>query len=162
MVYSISLGFRLIFLAVGMFILLAILSASEGPLFVRGNAIALILCTVCFLGALYLERWVFDKDENVFEQHVGLIGLYKTKTRPMDTLKKVVVNEHGKSISGMFRKRGESPPRAVILSVYDNEDKVYRMDIVRGMGARDLRRTAESISEFCSIPLEDNRQDENS
>ena len=161
-VYSTSNGFRIIFLGIALLIFLIALTASDGFLFKRANTFALALCGICLLSSLFLEQWVFDKESNLFEKDVGLIFFYWKKMRPMDTLQRVVLDEFWRS--GNVKTRTASPisRRTVALYLQDRDGRVYKLDIVRGFGAEELRRTAKKLSDFCGIPLEDNLRDSGS
>ena len=91
MVYATSNAFRVIFLGIALPILVTVLIASKGFPFQHANIFVLVLCAVCLLSGLFLERWVFDKGSNLFEKHVGLIFLYWTGRRPLDALQRVVL-----------------------------------------------------------------------
>ncbi len=82
--------------------------------------------------------------------------------RPMDTLQRVVLGEFW--WSGNVKTRTASPisRRTVALYLQDRDGRVYKLDIVRGFGAEELRRTAKKLSDFCGIPLEDNLRDSGS
>ena len=95
LVFSTSIGFRIVFFATALVIILSIASVSEGSFFKRLNFVAVLIIGVCLFAALYLERWVFDREHNVFEKNVGIIFLYSRKRQPLDSLQKVVLHEPG-------------------------------------------------------------------
>ena len=156
MVYSTSVGFRIVFLGIGLLILLPLLAFSDGSIFKSANIFALSLCAICLLSSLFLERWVFDKESNLFEKHVGLILFYWKKSRPMDTLQRAVLDEFRKSDNVKPGRQTLIAHRTVVLYLQDRDGGVYKLDIVRGLGLEKLRKKAERLSGFCGIPLEDN------
>jgi hypothetical protein len=155
MVYSTSVGFRVVFLGTALVILLSIASASEGPFLARFGPASLIVAGICLFAALYLQRWTFDKKANQFERHVGIIFFYERKKVPLGALAKVILREPG----GEYRARRAllrwTSRRIVMLSVEDRDSRVYRLDIARGGSVHAVRRSAQRLSAFCGIPLED-------
>ena len=73
MVYSTSIGFRVVFAAIAVFLIIT----ARQP-----NVIVIIFLALSVFGALYLERWVFDKDANLFEKNVGILFLHTRKKLP--------------------------------------------------------------------------------
>jgi hypothetical protein len=155
MVYSTSVGFRIVFLVTALAILLIIASVPDGPFLSRLNAFSLIVIAICLFAALYVERWVFDKKSNLFEMDVGILLLYSRKRAPLDTLQKVVLREAGgRSADGPPKLLGLLSPRIAILSLVDRDSRVFRLETARGGSVRELRRSAERLCSFCAIPLE--------
>ena len=160
MVYSTSVGFRIVFLGIALIIFLTVFTGSEGLIFKRANIVALTLCAICLLSSLFLERWVFDKESNLLENNVGLLFFYSKKRRALNTLQRVVLDELRKIGDDMKSKRKTLVShRTIILYVQDRDGTRYKLDIVRGLGIAELRKKAERLSDFCGIPLEDNLQD---
>ena len=162
MVYSTSMSFRIAFLGVLLIILLSIASVPEGSFVSRLNAVSVTLIGLCLFASLYLERWVFDKKANLFEKNVGILPLYWRRKTPLDALQKVVFREAGPKPASAPRPLGWSPGKIAVLTVVDRNDKRYRLDTARGGSVREMRRSAERLSAFCSIPLEDNAEDSQS
>lgn len=159
MVYSTSLGFRIVFLVALLIILLSIASVPEGSFLSRLNPVSLTLIGICLFAVLYLERWIFDKKANLFEKNVGILLLYWRKRRPLDALRKVVFHEAGPKPVDGARLLIRTPRRIAVLSVVDRDDRKYRLDTARGGSVREMRRSAERLSAFCSIPLEEDADD---
>jgi len=158
LVYSTSIGFRVVYLSIALLILLPLITFSDGSIFKSANIIALSLCAICLLSSLFLERWVFDKDSNFFEKNVGLILLYWKKRRSLDTLQSVVVDEFRKGARGDNVKPWRQSlvsHRTIVLYLQGRDGEVYKLDIVRGLGLEKLRKKAERLSGFCGIPFED-------
>ena len=162
MIYATSNGFRMIFLGIALLIFVILLTASEGSVFKRANIVALSFCAICLISSLFLERWIFDKESNLFEKDVGLIFLYRKKRRSLDSLRRIVLDDFLGSVNAnrSNRRRGSLISRRnIALYVQDRDGRTYILDIARGVGSGELRKTAQKLSEFCEIPLEDNRQD---
>ncbi len=162
MVYSTSIGFRITFLGVLLIILLSIASVPEGSFVSRLNAVSVTLIGLCLFASLYLERWVFDRKANLFEKNVGILPLYWRRKTPLDALQKVVFHEAGPKTDDRPRLLGRVPGRIAVLFVVDRDARSYRLDTARGGAVREMRRSAERLSAFCSIPLEDNAEDSQS
>jgi hypothetical protein len=159
MVYSISLWFRIVFLIVALIVLASVAGFSEGAFLSRFNAVSLIVVGVCLFAAAHLERWTFDRNANLFERDVGILLLYARKRRPLDALTKVVLREFGAKSKEEPRLVGWMSRPLAVLAVVDRDGNVYRLDMTRGGSVRELRRSAERLSAFCAIPLEDDAGD---
>jgi hypothetical protein len=154
LVYSTSMGFRAVFFMTAIVVIASVASVSKGPFFSRFNVLSLAIVVGCLLAGLYLERWTFDKKANVFEKNVGMVFLYTRRMVPLDTLQKVVLHapiaaEAERPRLGNLSRRG-----VATLAVADRDGEVFRLDMARG-SARELRKSAQMLSAFCSIPLED-------
>ncbi len=159
LVYSTSTLFRVVFLGIALFIFLTVLIFSEGSIFRSTHIVALTLCGICLLASLFLERWVFDMSASLFEQHVGLIWLYRRRSRPIDTLRKIVLDEYSRGVQAKSRMGSMISRRTVVLYLQDRDDRVYKLNIAKDSGAAEIRRTAVKLSDFCGIPFEDNLRD---
>jgi hypothetical protein len=162
MVYSTSLGFRIVFIGIALLISLTFINVSNGLSFQHTSAFALVLFFACLVAALFLERWVFDKDSNLLEKHVGLVFLFGTKKADLQSLTTVVLDRFWKNSEAKTKAGRMLSRRPVALYLKDREGEVYKLDITRGFGIEELRRTAQRLSEFCDIPLEDNSKDSDS
>jgi len=146
MVYSTSIGFRIVFAAIAIFLIVSMR---------QPNAVVIIFLALSVFGALYLERWVFDKDANVFEKNVGLLFLHTRKKLPLDRLQRVVLREVGPAHHERPRMVRAISRATAILSVVDRDGKSYGLDMVKGASLREIRDSAAKLAEFCDIPFED-------
>lgn len=160
MVYSTSVVFRIIFLGIAVVIILSVASVSHGLVFARLNVFSIILVAICLFAALYVERWTFDRKVNVFEKHVCILLFYARKKAPLDTLQKVVLHAPVMKYQQRPNPLGWGSRRTATLCVVDREDRVHRLDMARGSSFRDVRRSAQRLSDFCGIPLEDDTGDQ--
>ena len=158
LIYSTPLGFRIIFLVIAAFIVFSVLSASEGPLFSRFNGVSIFIVLICLVAALYLERWIFDKEANSFERNVGVLFFYSRKSVPLDSLRRVVLYEPGLKFAERPAYSRWMTRKAALVSVVDEDGTFYKLDMVKGGAVNQGRRIAETLSIFCGIPLEDNTQ----
>jgi hypothetical protein len=154
MVYTTSMGTRIVFLVTLLVVILSIASVPEGSFLSRFNAFSLALIAVCLFGALYVQRWVFDKKSNLFEKNVGILFLYRREKEPLDSLQKIVFHEASGGTDESPRLVGLTSRRIAILSVVDRDSRAFKLDSARGGSVRELRRSAERLCSFCAIPLE--------
>ena len=159
LVYTTPLSFRIVFLAIAVFIIFSVISAAEGPLLARFNGVSLIIILICVFASLYLERWVFDKTTNTFEKNLGVLFYYSRKIIPLDALSKVVLYEPGvKSVErpkyARFMVR-----KAALVALLDQNGNLYKLDMLKGSSVTQAKKIAESLSMFCEIPLEDKTDD---
>lgn len=159
LVYSTSIGFRIVFLLTAGIIIGSVVAFGEGSLFERVNVGALVIILICLFAALYKECWIFDKNENRLEKNVGIVFFYSRQRYPLDTMQKVVLQEPGV----MYGDRPETmrwiSRRTAMLSVVDQDGNVYGLDLVKGGSVREAKRSAELLCDFCGIPLEDHLGD---
>jgi hypothetical protein len=154
LVYSTSIGTRIVFLVTLLVIILSVASVPEGPFFSRFNAFSLVVIAICLFGALYVQRWVFDKKSNLFEKNVGVLFLYRREKAPLDALQKIVFHEAGGGTDDGPKLVGLTSRRIAILSVVDRDSRSFKLDTARGGSVRELRRSAERLCSFCAIPLQ--------
>lgn len=159
LVYSTSFGFRIVFLVTAGTIIGCIVCFSEGSFWERVNFVAIIIIGICLFAALYLERWIFDKNTNRFEKNVGLVFVHSRQAHPLDTLAKVVLEEPGMKYGDRPKMLRWTSRRRAVLSISDRDGNVYGLDMVRGGSVREVRKSAELLSDFCGIPLEDHLGD---
>jgi hypothetical protein len=155
MIYSTSMGFRVVFFFTAFLVILCVASVSEGPFFSRVNILPLVIVVACILAGLYLERWTFDKRANVLEKNIGMVFLYARKIMPLDSLQKVVLHAPLADDTAKPRLMSWSQRGVATLAVADRSGTLFKLDMVRGGSARELRKSAEKLSAFCVIPLED-------
>jgi hypothetical protein len=163
LVYATPLAFRIVFFVIALVIFFSVVSASEGPFFSRFNGISAFIILTCIAAALYLERWIFDKQANMFERNVGLYFLFSRKKIPLDRLEKVILREIGMKRSNQQTDKigllSRVTRRTAMLSIEDKDGDLYKLDIVKGGTVREARVYAQKLSDFCEIPLEDDLGD---
>jgi hypothetical protein len=154
-VYATSLGFRIVFIFIAVFILISVLLASEGPVITRFNGISVAIILICSIAALYLERWSFDKKTNAFERNVGFLFFYSRKNIPLDSLEKVVLYEPGVAQPEPSKYSRLVTRKSALVCVVDTGGNVYKLDMMKGGSITQARKIAESLSIFCDIPFND-------
>lgn len=146
MVYSTSVGFRVVFAVIAVFLIVSVRQL---------NVVVGIFLALSVFGALYLERWIFDKDANLFEKNVGILFLHTRKRLPLDRLQRVVLREVGPAHHERPRMVRAISRAAAILSVVDCDGKSYGLDMVKGTSLQEIRKSAAKLAGFCGIPFED-------
>ena len=145
------------------------------------NLLPLILVIVTGLSALYEERWVFDRKQNVFENHFGLIFLSRKRRVALDELARVEIDSF---IRGRLEDREDLPEdagsfksasrpekssfagslgltpkrhavRVVKLVVIDKQGKTYVVDTAKGHRIEAFRRMGKRIADFCGVPFQE-------
>ena len=147
MVYSTSSGFRIVFGVIAGFLMFS----SQG----QPGVILIILIALSLLGALYLERWVFDKDANLFEKNVGLLFLHTRKKQSLDQIEKVVLREVGPAYQDRPRMMKAVSRQAAILAIVDRSGTNHGLDMIKGSSLREARDSAQKLAKFCDIPFDD-------
>jgi len=154
-VYATSLGFRIVFMVIAVFIFVSVIAASEGPIFSRFNGVSVAIILICAVAAIYLERWSFDKKTNTFEKNVGLLFYYSRNIVPLDSLVKVVLYEPVKQQSEQNKYSRFVTRKSALVCVVDNAGNIYKLDMMKGGSIAQARKIAESLSIFCEISFED-------
>jgi hypothetical protein len=145
------------------------------------NILPLILVIVTGLGALYEERWIFDRRENLFENRFGLVFLSRKRRTALDELARVELDSfirgHLDDREGLPEDAGSLKPgsrsekpsfsgllgltpkrhvvRIVKLAVVDQQEKTYILDTGKGHRLEEFRRIGKRIADFCGIPFEE-------
>ena len=146
MVYSTSSGFRLVFAAIALVLVVSVRQPS---------VVVMVFLVLSVFGALYLERWIFDKEANLFEKNVGILFLHTRKQLPLDRLERVVLREVGPSHRERPRMVRAMSRAAAIFSVVDHDGTSYGLDMVKGASLKEIRSSAEKLAKFCEIPFDD-------
>jgi len=173
---SLSLRFRLIlvfFFVLSFFVLLSSLSAGGR---ITSSIVPFILVFITGLSALYQERWIFDKPRNVFENHFGLLILFRKRSIPLKELVRVELESFTKGHMGNSPEAKERPagsPSTALgslfrapqrrhvygilrLMVVDRQEKIYVLDSAKAYRIDGFRQTGRRIAEFCGIPFQEN------
>jgi hypothetical protein len=145
------------------------------------NLLPLILVIITGLSALYEERWVFDRKQNVFENDFGLIFLSRKRRTALDELARVEIDSF---IRGRLEDREDLPEdtgsfkpasrpekssftgflgltpkryavRVVKLTLVDKQERTYVLDTAKGHRAEEFRRMGKRIADFCEIPFQE-------
>ena len=152
--YSTSTSFRVLCFSSGVILLYIILKEAEQPFNFNENLIGLSITLICFVSAMYLERLVFDKESNQFEKHFGLLFGYFRLARPLDSLECISLNEFNGNSSGANKIKPSILSRNYAsLTIVTANKEIFKIDMAKSSGTKELLKTAEEISKFCEIPL---------
>ena len=141
--YGVTWGQRIVFTVIGLTILLSILSTTE-RLFQATNSVALVLVGICIFAAVYTESWRFNRAELACDHLVGIPGLLRVQTHPLDdsaSLKLVKTT--------LPARRGYTSLLLVL-----GEERPLKIDMARGDSEK-LKATAAEIAKFCQLALEE-------
>ena len=179
--FCIPLRSRLLFaffFVLSCFVLLSSILSEGKP---SSYTIPLVLVCVTGLSALYEERWIFDKNRDIFQSRFGLLFLARKKTVPLTELARVetdsfykgradehrgpLENEQPFGSLQRFEKASlhgllKAPQRRYIyriirLRVVDKQEKAYVLDSTRAHRIEAFRLTCQKIADFCRIPFEE-------
>jgi hypothetical protein len=173
---SLCLRFRLILVFFFVLSSLVLLSSLSSGGRIASSIVPFILVFITGLSALYHERWIFDKRRNVFENHFGLLILYRTRSIPLKELTRVELEAFTKGHVGNSPEEKERPadsPSTALgslfrtpqrrhvygilrLMVVDRQEKIYVLDSAKTYRIDGFRQTGRRIAEFCGIPFQEN------
>jgi hypothetical protein len=132
------------------------------------------------LSALYEERWIFDKNGNIFESRFGLLIFSRKKSIPLAELARVELDSFvkGRADDSQASLEDEQPSdspqeigkgslrsilrvpqrrhvyRIIRLRVLDKQEKAYLLDSTRVHRIEDFRLIGRKIADFCEIPFQ--------
>ena len=153
--YSTSTSFRFLCISCGFILTYLILKEANPSFILHENIYGLSISLIFILSALYLERTVFDKKSNQFEKHFGLLFLYSKLVRPLDSIECISLNEfNSKRVHSNEFKPSFFSRNYVTLTIITSDKEIFKIDMAKNSATKELLKTAEEISNFCSIPLE--------
>jgi len=150
---AVPLPWRLLLLAIGGLVLLALLATTSAPLSVR-NVVPLLFALLALLGAAYEERWVFDRPRDLLLRRQGLWPVRQSRRLVLSQLKQV-------GLERLVRGRpADSPARGrrrtlVILQLVDGEGRVYRLEQYSAALHSRAREAGLAIASYCGLPFRD-------
>jgi hypothetical protein len=149
--------FRIFFYGLGLFILYFIFQESNQE---NSNVGPYIFIGICALLGSYHESWTFDKSQDIIEQRLGLLFLFKKKKFPLSNLKGLSIVRFAKGSQlksapeSAPRKKYKYPPKEYHkLSLILNNDEYQAVEIVQGREMESFKRKAEILAQFCGCPL---------
>jgi len=143
--------------------------------------IPLVLVCVTGLSALYEERWIFDKNRNIFESRFGLLIFSHKKSIPLTEIARVELDSFmkGHMVETRDTLEDEQTPnspqrsekshlhgllkapqrryiyRIIRLRVVDKQEKAYVLDSSRAHRIEEFRLIGRRIGDFCNFPFEE-------
>jgi hypothetical protein len=158
LIFTIPLAYRLLLFLIGLLILVSLMVAREQEaegVFRRENAVALIICFLSFTGAVYHDRWIFDKSKGLAIHQNGLLALHTNRIYGFADFERVEVSPLGigkrsRTDSGTRRSSFRASWR---LSLLEKSGRVHTMERYRGSQLSRAESAAATISAYCGISL---------
>ena len=179
--FCIPLRSRLVlafFFVLSCFVFLSSILSEDKP---SSYTIPLVLVCVTGLSALYEERWIFDKNRNMFEGRFGLLIFSRKKSIPLTEIARVELDSFtkGHRVETRGTLEDEQTPnlpqtspkahlhsllkapqrryiyRIIRLRVVDKQGKVYVLDSTRAHRIEVFRLIGRRIADFCNFPFEE-------
>jgi hypothetical protein len=152
LVLVLPVWFRILFLFIIVLLAAGVAVSGMGA---SGQWIPILIIIVCIVGALYEEKWVFNKLDNNIEYISGLLFYKRRKTFILDEVDAFILTgnlrEDDKEFSGRLLKR------IVSFSFILKSGKELNIDNSSDrVGCMELRTKADVISTYCEIKLEMN------
>ena len=162
LVFRIPLPYRLLLLSIGALILASIVAGGDaGGIFNRANTIPLIICLLCFAGAAYHERWIFERETGRVIHQSGLLALHSNKVYGFSELASVEVRRLG--IRGLTPPGGAKvklPIRALFrLLLVEKSGRVHTLETYRRSQLARVQNTGGRIAEYCTLTYISSEQD---
>lgn len=156
---SVPVFYRGLLAAIGVLILLAvILTAPEGDrrLFAPGNTAPLIVCLLSLLGALYHERWLFDRPQDQVTHQYGLLFAHANRRQRLSEMSRIELEQFAKG-----QAAGSEPPRGLLfragrvltLSLHGKDGTVHRLETYPASQRPRVLPAARLLAEYCGLPL---------
>jgi len=152
LVLALPVWFRILFLFIVVLLSAGVVVSGIGA---SGQWIPILIIIVCIWGALYEEKWVFNKLDNNIEYIFGILFYKRRKTFILDEVDAFIltgnIRDDDKEYSGRLLKK------IVSFSLILKSGKELNIDNSSDrVGCMELRTKADTISSYCKIRLEMN------
>ena len=118
----------------------------------RGQWIPILLIIACIAGAIYEEKWVFNKLQNSIEYITGTMLINKKKIYKIEDIE--IFNITGEFHTEKEGKINRIRKKMVKFSIVLKTGKVLDIDITTGKTeSSELREKAKKIAAYCGIEL---------
>lgn len=162
---TIPLWYRLLLAAIGALILVALVvspATEERRIFAPQNTLALIITGLALLGAMYRERWIFDKAADSVIHQFGLVFAHGNRRLRMSELGAVVVERFVKGRldapsgvpSGTPARRSPAHSPMLALSLRAADGRLHRLESYAASQGPRLESVAGALSAYCGLPRE--------
>ena len=154
------IGFRIMFLAIVVFLVASMVSTGSS------STIAIILTIFSVLAGLYKEQWSFNKAAGVIEHQSGLLFPYRSKQLNMSDVDSFVLsftagasresylNQDDRKQDFSTKADFKAKMKSVIsFGLMAKDGKAQTIEIRRTRTTREMEENAQQIAEFCSIPI---------
>jgi hypothetical protein len=149
LVLVLPIWFRFLFLFIVLLLTAGVIVSGIGA---SGQWVPILIILICIVGALYEEKWIFDKSLNSFAYISGTVILNKKKTYKIKEIE--IFN-----ITGEFHTENEGKinrirKKMVKFSMVLNSGKVLDIDITTGKtNSAELKEKAQKIAAYCGVEL---------
>jgi hypothetical protein len=177
---TVPLVFRLLLVVVGVLILLSVvLTSPGGRLFGPGSAVPLVISALALLGAVYHERWTFDRPGDVVTHRLGLAFVVVTRRYRLSEMEGLELEGLGgagtgprsanpdtgederestltAAAAGLFgRQRGLFFRRGPIVTLWLNglDGESLRLETYSPSQRNRADETARALADYCGLPL---------
>lgn len=118
----------------------------------------LVLFILTATGALFRDRWVWDRSSNRMQRQKGVLFWYRKKDVMISELTCVAISRLRQEPSLLPARHGEGVEErftyTYMLSVFDSQDNQYRIETFKGITYDRLQQHATAIAKVCDIPIE--------
>jgi hypothetical protein len=150
LILILPIWFRIMFLFIAALLAAGIYAVGPGSI---RQWIPILIMLACIAGALYEEKWIFDKSGNKIEYHSGIMFISRKKSYKLEEVEVF-------KITGDFHKANEGRlnrlrKKMIKFSLILNSGDVLDIDITTGRTVSiELREKAERIAAHCGVVLE--------
>ncbi|MBN1835467.1 MAG: hypothetical protein JW820_06415 [Spirochaetales bacterium] len=157
MCLSVPVFYRALLGGIGLLILLALLfTAPPGEdrgLFVPANTVPLIVALLSLLGALYHERWIFDRPGDAVIHRVGVAFIRSVRRYRISELTGLELEgTHGGRVPAPGLLMGRRGP-LLTLWLNGRDRSQHRLETYAPAQGGRAAETARALAEYCSLPL---------
>ncbi len=144
--------FRLLFLFIVILLSAGVFVSGIGA---HGQWFPILIIIICIAGALYEEKWIFNKSKNTIYYISGTLVINKKKIYKFDNIENF-------KISGEFHSENEGKlnhlrKKMVKFSLIFKSGEVMDIDITTGKTtSEELISKAKKIANYCEIQLIEN------
>ncbi|RKX86460.1 MAG: hypothetical protein DRP58_04435 [Spirochaetes bacterium] len=149
LILELPIWFRIIFLFIAV-----LLAAGVFVSGIHANSqwIPILIIIACIGGALYEEKWIFNKSENCISYISGTMLINRKKLYKFEDIE--ILNVTGKIHSDNEGKINRLRKNMAKFSMVLNSGKILDIDITTGKtDSAELKEKAQKIAAYCGIEL---------
>jgi len=149
LVLTLPVWFRVLFLFIVVLLTAGVVVSGIGA---SGQWVPILIIITCIWGALYEEKWIFNKSENSVEYISGTMLINKKRSYKFKDIEQF-------NVTGEFHTEKEGKinrlrKKMVKFSLILNSGKVLDVDITTGKtNSAELKEKAKKIAAYCNIKL---------
>ena len=155
------MGFRIMFLAIVIFLLASMISTGSS------STIAIVLTVFSVLAGLYKEQWNFNRATGVIEHQSGLLFPYRSKMLNISDVdsfilsyaggasRDTLLNQENRKMDFGLKPDHRSRMKSVVsFGLMTKDGKAQTIEIRRTRTIQEIEDNAHQIADFCSIPID--------